>query len=414
MTKAAPLSYSRWQAREVWKRGKAVTTVTPASVGMDSEAMEAVTSLFWSQIKEERLHPGAALAVYRDGKLVLDLFGGFADNQTGRAVAEDTMFVLFSSTKPLASMSVLQLYERGKLDLDDPVEKHWPGFGKKGKEGVTVRHVLTHKGGFPYTPAGLGWDKWRDWDAVVAAMEDAEAVYAPGSESAYHALNHGWVCAEFVRRVDGRPFPQYLRESITGPLGMNDTYVGLPAELEDRVAKLHAMEDVPDLAAATVRNFNRAEVHQAVVPAGCGIATARDMARFYAALVNGGELDGVRILREETVRMATEIAVENEMDRTLNQPMRRGTGFNLGGLARPAGGMDLAGADRMGRNATSRTFGHGGAGTSICWADWDLRLAMVFIPNGYRGQGIRAPAGSQNLMVKRCADISDAVRAACR
>jgi CubicO group peptidase (beta-lactamase class C family) len=386
-----------------------MTTAAPEAVSMDPAGLKAVADLFHAQIKEKRLHPGAALAVYRRGKLVLDLWGGLADNQLGVPVEQDTMFVLFSSTKPLASLSVLKLVERGQCSLDDTVDQHWPGFGRNGKERVTIRHVLTHKGGFPQTPEALTWEKWRDWDSVVAAMEEATAQFEPGTTSAYHALNHGWVCAEIVRRVDGRPFPRFLREEITGPLGMDDTHVGLPPELEPRVAKLHAMEDVEQ--PGTVRTFNRPEVHQAVVPAGCGIATARDLARFYACLVNGGELDGVRIIEERTIRMATEIAVDGEIDRSLGQPIRRGTGFNLGGLPPSGDGpsRDMAGFMRMGRRAAASTFGHGGAGTSICWADWELGVAMVYIPNGFRG-GTSLP----NLMVERCADISDAVRSACR
>jgi len=378
-------------------KGDNEMTVAPETVNMDPAALDAVTRLFHDQISQQRLHPGAVLAVYRHGRLVLSLYGGLADNQAAKPVTEETMFVFFSSTKPLASVAVLQQIERGKASLDDPVAKHWPNFGQNGKEGVTIRHLLTHMGGFPQTPPELTWDRLKDWDFVVRAMEQAPAQYPPGTVSAYHGLNHGWVCAELVRRLDGRDFPQYLRDEITGPLRMLNTYVGLPPELEERVAKIHVMEDWPEERWALVRDFNRPEVHQAVVPAAGGIGTATDMARFYAALVNGGELDGVRILRRGTIRMATEVAGEGEIDRTYEEIIRRGIGFNLGGVR---GTMD-----RMARTSTTRTFGHPGAGSSTCWADWDLELAMAFIPNGVRGEATN---------VGRCADISDAVRAACR
>lgn len=368
----------------------------PTAVAMDATALEAVKRLFFRQI-EEGQHPGAALAVYRNGQLVLDLIGGVADIETGAPVQPDTMFVLFSSTKPLASMSVHKLIERDQAQLDDPVAKHWPGFAANGKEGVTIRHILTHRGGFPEAPPDLHWSQWRDWDAVVAAMESATPKWGPGTVSAYHPLNHGWVCAELVRRIDGRPFPDFLRQEITGPLGMNDTYVGLPEQLEGRVAKLHAMEDVEVQGQGTVKTFNRPEVHEAVVPAGCGIAAARDMARFYAMLVNGGELDGARVFKPETVAKATAVEIDRDEDRTLGSTIRRGLGFNLGGIP--------GSSDRMGRNSTAHTFGHGGAGTSICWGDSDLGVAFVFIPNGFRGP---------NSIAGRCADLSDAVRAACR
>jgi CubicO group peptidase (beta-lactamase class C family) len=362
----------------------------PMSVGMNAGALAEVERLFDEQIHAGQ-HPGAALAVYRRGHLVLDLARGVADVTGGRPVTADTMFVLFSSTKPLASVAVLQQIDRGKAGLDDPVAKFWPAFGANGKDGVTIRHILTHRGGFPETPEGLTWDRWCDWDAVVQALESAPARWQPGTVSAYHALNHGWVCAELVRRIDGRDFPTYLRAEITGPLGMPDTHVGLPPQLEERVAVLHAMEDVEDRSRSTITTFNRPEVHQAVVPAGCGIATARDMARFYAALAAGGELDGRRIIGQETLARAQQAEVEDE-DRSLEIIVRRGLGFNLGGLPGP---------NRMGRTSTARTFGHGGAGTSICWGDTDLNLGFTFIPNGFR---------EPNSIVQRCEMLSDAVR----
>lgn len=367
---------------------------TAATARLDAQAFQQVEALFLRQIATD-LHPGAQLAVYHQGHLVLNLWGGMANTQTCRAVERDTMFVLFSSTKPMASMAVHLLIERGKAELDAPVATYWPAFAANGKAGVTLRHILTHTGGFPETPMDLPWHKWGDWQAVVRAMERITPRWAPGEVSAYHPINHGWVCGEIVRRIDGRPFPQFLRDEITAPLGMHDTYVGVPAALEARVALLHAMADVDDSGHAFVRTFNRPQVHQAIVPAACGIATARDVARFYAMLAAGGSLDGVRIFAPDTVARATAVAIDGERDHSLDQTVRRGLGFNLGGVP----GF----SDRMGLTSTARVFGHGGAGTSICWADPDLELACVFIPNGYRGR---------DSITERCQVLSDAVRQA--
>ena len=366
----------------------------PLAVGMDAGKLAEVEKLFDEQIRRGE-HPGAALAVYRRGHLVVDRVGGVADEATGRPVTAETMFVLFSSTKPLASLAVLQQIDRGKAALDDTVASYWPEFGQNGKAGVTLRHMLTHRGGFPQTPPDLHWSQWRDWDAVVRAMEQAPAQWKPGTVSAYHPLNHGWVCGELVRRLDGREFPTYLREEITGPLGMTDTHVGLPPALEERVAVLHPMADTTEDNRGTVKTFNRPQAHQAVIPAGCGIATARDMARFYAALSLGGELDGRRVISADLLRQAQAVEIEDD-DRSLNTRVRRGLGFNLGGLPGP---------NRLGQTSTARTFGHGGAGTSICWGDTELEVGFAFIPNGFRGaEGI----------IPRCEELSDAVRAACR
>ena len=148
-----------------------------------------------------------------------------------------------------------------------------------------------------------------------------------GTVMAYHRRNFGWAIAELVRRIDGRPFNQFLQEEVTGPLAMNDTYVGLPPSLEGRVSSVHAMEDCdrPEM----VCDYNRPEVHQAVHPAGCGIATARDLARIYAMMERGGALDGVRILKPETVAEVTKLQVEG-IDGTLNQYIHRSLGMALG------------------------------------------------------------------------------------
>jgi CubicO group peptidase (beta-lactamase class C family) len=359
---------------------------------MDRQALGRVEELFQEQIASG-LHPGAALAVYRHGRLVLDLYGGVADRESGKSVTQDTMFVLYSSTKPLAAACLHILWQQGKLDWDDPIAQHWPGFAQNGKGGITVRHVLTHQGGFPETPPELTWDKWHDWNAVVQAMEEVIPEYRPGEVIAYHPRNYGWVIGELVRRIDGRPFNQFLREELTKPLGMNDTYVGLPLELDGRVSKLHAMEDCdrPE----QVSTYNRPGVHQAVQPAGGGIATARDLARFYAMMGSGGTLDGVQIFRPETVAEVTKPQVEG-IDRSLGNYVRRALGLALGDQRMGTSGeMGIVG---------NRSFGHGGAGTSVGWADPDCGLAVAYITNGFRANQTNNP---------RLAAISQAVRAAC-
>ncbi|MBM3943089.1 MAG: beta-lactamase family protein [SAR202 cluster bacterium] len=365
----------------------------PASVhsqNMDSRALERVRKVFDQQI-DAGLHPGAALAVYWHGRLALDLQAGQANAKTDRPVQPDTMFVLYSATKPLAAICLHILWERGRLQWDDPVACHWPGFARNGKAGVTIRHILTHCGGFPETPEELTWDKWQDWEAIARALEEVAPIYEPGKVIAYHPRNFGWVIAELVRRIDGRTIDQFLREEVTGPLGMHDTYLGLPADLEDRVSRLHAMDDCDR--PGMVHNYNRPQVHQAVQPSGGGIATARDLARFYAMLAAGGSLEGKRVLRPETVAEVTRLQVEGP-DQTLEYYVRRGLGLSLEDPRTGGNG-----------SVTVRTFGHAGAGTSIGWADPELGLAVAYITNGFRASRTNTP---------RLAVISQAVRDACR
>ncbi len=364
--------------------------VAADSVQMDPKAIQQVEELFQRQIAEG-VHPGAVLAVYRHGKQVLDLYGGIADAGGGKRVDSDTLFVLYSSTKPLAAACLHILWERGKLRWDDKVADHWPGFAQNGKSEVTIRHILTHRGGFPDTPSELTWERWQDWDFVVQSMERAVPVYEPGKIIAYHPRNFGWVIGELVRRIDGRPISQFLREEITAPLAMHDTFVGLPPSLEDRVSKEHAMADCDRMAMVTT--YNRPEVHQAVHPAGGGIATARDLARFYAMMSGGGCLDGTRILQSETVTEVTTLQAEG-MDHTLERRVRRSLGLSL------ADGR-MGSPDKM----STRTFGHGGAGTSVGWADPDLGLAVGFITNGFR---------AEESNTERLSAISQSVRDACQ
>ena len=362
---------------------------------MDVDAVRELETLFHRQIADG-LHPGAALAVYRNTRLVVDLWGGLADDAAGTPVAADTMFILYSSTKPLAAACLHLLWERKRLDWDDKVADYWPGFAKHGKDAVTIRHILTHRAGFPETPPELSWDRWQDWDYVVECMENIIPEYPAGQLMAYHPRNFGWVIGELVRRIDGRPINAFLRDEILDPLGIDDGYIGLPPELEPRVSRIHAMEDCDR--PGMIRPYNRPEVHQAVHPAGGGIFTARALARFYAMLGNGGALEGVRILMPQTVIEGTKLQSEAN-DFSLGQTMRRSLGLVIDD-SRMAASPDH-GPGNFGHGGG--TFGHGGAGTSVGWADPDEGLAVAYITNGFRASATNNP---------RLAAISQAVRAA--
>ena len=365
-----------------------VTLIAPDAVAMDSQMLEQVKQLFQKQI-DDGLHPGAGLAVYRYGNLVLDIHGGTMSD--GKPVTDKTMFVLMSSTKPLTASCMYMLEERGKIAWDDLVSKHWPEFAQNGKETVTIRHILTHRGGFPQTPESLPWTDWADWSKVTHAMEQAPTIYTPGETLAYHPINYGWVLAEIVRRVDGRTFDRFIAEELAAPLGIENTYVGLPAGLESRVSPMHLMEDDADTSGYS-GTFSRPEVWRCIVPGANGVATASDLARFYAMMERKGSLDGKTVVQSATVEGAVELQVE-------------GTDQSLGLFAQRSLGLALA-DERMGKSTGNplNTFGHGGAGTSIGWADFDSGLAVGYITNGFQGGDVNNA---------RLAAISQAVRNAC-
>jgi CubicO group peptidase (beta-lactamase class C family) len=350
------------------------------------------------------LHHGAQLAVYHDGELVADFAGGVT-GPDGEETTSDQRHVLFSCTKPYSGVCLHHLAEEGELDYDDPVREHWPEFADPDAEkgDVTIRHVLSHQGGFPYGPFDTQPEQWTDWDAAVAAMEDIDLTFDPGSTAAYHAVNYGWVVGELVRRVSGVPIDEYAREHVFEPLGMAETSIGLPDDTADDVATIAEFEEfdrcrTPGAGLDALDNdesaalFNQEEVHRATIPAASGIGTARDMARFYACLAAGGELDGTRILDPGTVERATEVQIEVEHDGTLGVPRRYALGFERAGTP----------WDKYGTLPPERVFGHGGLGSIVGWADPDEQLAMTYVTNGIRDEYEHA---------SRVNAMADAVRA---
>jgi CubicO group peptidase (beta-lactamase class C family) len=374
----------------------ALTLQEPESETVDHEPLASVELLFREQLSPSRLFPGAALAVYSGDQLVLDLTGGYADTQTGDVVDRHTLFPMFSGSKPLAAVALWQHVERGRIALDDRVADHWPAFGQNGKNDVLVRHVLSHQGGFPKTPDELPPESWGDWDHVMAVLERMPLEYAAGTVSAYHFLTQHWVIAELVQRLDGRPFATYLREEITGPLGLVNTLLSLPPDLERRCVKLHATDGTDEWSLEILRLMHRSPIYRVVVPGASIVSTASDMARFYAAIAAGGAIDGMRILGAETIDRMLEIEVDGSLDPSFDLPVRRAFGFEIGGLDEPR-------RHWPGATSSVTTFWHGGMGSSVCWADRDTGLSMAFLSNGIR----RDPDGA---IARR--DLSDAVRAA--
>jgi CubicO group peptidase (beta-lactamase class C family) len=189
------------------------------------------------------LHVGAQLYVSLDGRAVADLAFGMA--RDGVAMTPDTIMLWMSSIKPITVVAVAQMWERGKIALDDPVAKYIPAFGAKGKDRITIRHVLTHTGGFR---AAIGSWTADPWDSIIAKICEAEIEprWMVGQTSGYHVASGWYILAEIVRRMsaDGRPYSQYVREEILEPLGMRNTWIGMPAarwrEYGDRVAPMHS------------------------------------------------------------------------------------------------------------------------------------------------------------------------------
>ncbi|QLK27604.1 beta-lactamase family protein [Natrinema zhouii] len=366
---------------------------------------ERIAALFDRHL-EVGLHHGAQLAVYVDGEPVIDLAGGVTGPDDPEETRE-TRHILFSSTKPYAAVTLHSLVEEGKLEYDDRVVEHWPEFADEGTEKaeITVRQVLSHTAGLNRGEIDDRPDLWGDWDAVVERLEAMEPNFPPGEVPAYHALTFGWLVGELVRRVSDTPIERAAAERVFDPLGMDDTGIGLRDDEDDDVATLVGFEafdrcrdpgeglgDNAEVAAP----FNDEAIHRAVIPAANGIGTAGDMARFYACLANGGELEGTRLLEPETVDRMTRLEAETDADGTIGREARFSLGFwNGGTTVAPYGSL-----------SPEHAFGHAGLGSSVGWADPEEQIGFSYVTNGVR-------EGSYEH-VARVNALADAVRQALR
>jgi CubicO group peptidase (beta-lactamase class C family) len=192
---------------------------------------------------------GAAVAVWVDGNLVVNLWGGSADAAGTRPWQQDTLTTVLSGTKGLSATCVHQLADRGELDLHAPVARYWPEFGQAGKEDITLAMVMSHRSGVIGPRTRLRWEQVADWDFVCEQLAAAEPWWEPGTAQGYHMTTFGFICGEVFRRVTGRTIGQYLRAEIAEPLGA-DVHIGLPPagqrRCADRVNKPHARDLLAD------------------------------------------------------------------------------------------------------------------------------------------------------------------------
>ncbi|MFC4244060.1 serine hydrolase domain-containing protein [Gryllotalpicola reticulitermitis] len=272
-----------------------------------------------------------------------------------RAAGPHDLFYAFSVSKPFTALAVHLLAQRGALDLDAPIAEYWPEYAANGKQHVTIRHALTHRTGAPYSTGWAVGDALRmaDWQASVSAAAGARPHHPPGERVAYELLSFGFILGELVERVDGRPIARFIDDEFLKPLELADTRLGLETDAWDRRVPLVAGRLVEHIRRAA---FNRRAVREAVIPAAGIQTTARDLARFYRALLTGGG----GVVRSAAITAARSVSADGELDHVIGHTMRWGTGFQLGfpGHVRP-----------MGTRASAETFGHNGSAVANVWAD---------------------------------------------
>lgn len=346
----------------------------------------------------ERGEVGAACAVYRDGRKVVDLWGGYRDGTTRAEWGEDTVVVMFSTTKGVASLALALAHSRGLLDYDERVAAYWPEFGWRGKDEITVRQLLSHQAGVPVIDIPLTITDLGDLDLVGAAIALQQPLWTPGTWHGYHGITLGWYEGELLRRVDpeGRSLGRYFAEEIAAALGI-DFHIGLPADFDlNRRATIHGrspwgsllhLGDVPrrflmgmmNPRSLTRRafgnpkellvdvNYNRPDVLAVEIPAGNGIGEPRAVAAAYSAAISG-ELR----LTDETLDALVSPAQPPSGgldDLVLREPVVYSLGYLKPTADAPYGG------------AGNKAFGTPGNGGSFAFADPETGIGYCYAPN---------------------------------
>ena len=348
--------------------------------GTYEDRFAAVADAFSASI-DSGADVGGSVAVMHDGNLVVDIWGGWADEAKTAPWERDTITNVWSTTKTMTFLVALLLTDRGELDLDAPVARYWPEFAANGKEGVLVRHLLGHTAGLSGWQEPMTEADFEDWDLCTSRLAAQAPWWEPGTASGYHAITQGYLIGEVVRRITGQSFGTFFAKEIAGPLGI-DFHVGLDPVHFGRVSNVIPPPplEIPeglDLDSVIIRTFAnppmRAEMswtdgwRRAEVPAANGHGNARSVATAQAVVSHGGELNGTRFVSEKTLERIFEVQALG-VDMVLGVPARIGMGYGISGPEFPLG-------------PNPRTCFWGGWGGSIAVNDLDSRTTTAFMMN---------------------------------
>ncbi len=371
--------------------------------GAHDSRFDELTDFLSAQIDSEH-DLGLSVALTIDGSSVLDVWGGWADHERTVAWTENTITNVWSTTKTMTNLSALVAAERGLLDLDAPVADYWPEFAANGKQGVLVRHLLSHTSGVSGWDQPVTIDDVIDVPAATARLAEQAPWWEPGTASGYHALNQGHLVGELIRRTDGRSLGTFFAEEIAGPLDA-DFHIGLPAAHHHRVSNVVPPPPMAaDLSALppehpAIRTFTgpvasaeaswRTDWRQAEIGAANGHGNARSVARVQSVVSNGGEVDGVRLLSPATIDRIFE-EQSSGVDQVLFSNVRFGIGYALE-------------AENFPTMPDGRLCFWGGWGGSVIINDLDRRMTIAYMMNKMQGDilGNATAAG----VVERIYDI---------
>jgi len=317
---------------------------------------------------------GMQLAVYHQGRLIVNAWAGIANAETRKPVTQDTVFPAFSTAKGIAATMLHILAERGALNYEQRISELWPAFARHGKRDVLIKHALSHTAGIPQMPENITSHDLNDWDGMCSRIAELKPLWAPGSHVEYHALTYGWIVGRIIELASKRSFAEFLKQEICDPLGTENLYIGIPGDAMESISIAALYEPVFDAAALNTAGvisipaccmpmcdwLNRKQTLRACIPAANGAMSALSLARHYASLLPGG-VDGVQLLSETTVNKATQVlSVETKPGAT-----------NVFGLGYALGVKGCVFGDRP------TMFGHGGYGGSVGFADLEHDFAMA-------------------------------------
>jgi CubicO group peptidase (beta-lactamase class C family) len=336
------------------------------------------------------LHLGAQLFVWRDNQTLADL--GIGEARPGVPMTRDSINLWWSSVKPVVAVAIAQLWEQGKLDLDDRVANFIPEFAARGKEAITIRHLLTHTGGFRAWPTNI--ELSTPWDEIVAAVCEVplEPSWVPGQKAGYHARTSWFMLGEIIRRIDGRMCDRYVRDEIFLPLGMRDSWLSIPPKeyrdylIANRIAVMQDLgptqSSVLSPQSSGIAGLPTESEAAYLHPGGSGRGPIRELGRFYEMLLNRGTLDGATILSPQTVLAITSPQRIGMFDNTFKHVIDWGFGFIVNWVRYSADTMPYA----YGHAASPRTFGHSGQQSSCAFCDPDRKLIVAWVCNGMPGE----------------------------
>jgi CubicO group peptidase (beta-lactamase class C family) len=369
----------------------------PKEVGLDAAKVDALFERAQREIREGLL-PSCQLAIARNGKIgAMRTFGRAVQGGTEKPATNETLYTIFSCTKAIISAAAWLLIGEGKLDVSERVAEIVPEFGTNGKDVITVEQVLMHISGFPNAP--FPQSEWLSKEARLERFKKWRLEWPVGSRYEYHPTSGFWVIGEVIERKTGKDFREFVRERIAEPLGLPGMYVGLPRELNERVAELvyvgeplsaeerkqMGLPPLPEteVTEEAILGFNNPDVRAAGVPGGGGIMTAGELALFYQGVLHNRGIDGKPRWKPEVLKDALRVRSGDYKDPVFGVRCNRGLGVVL------AGDDGLANYRGFGKTNSPLAFGHGGAGGQIGWADPATGISIGYCTNGFDRNDVR-------------------------